>query len=125
MTELPRWIEREVSRGLQGLIALRLPGAPGADTVAMTLDVWLAALGPRAAGWQESPDAARIRQAFGELFRRCTAWPAPRDLLDALPARAPPQALPPPPMTPEQRARNRARVAELIDALNRKFTGEP
>ena len=38
-----KWLEREIARGLQGLIALRLSGAPADDSVTLTLDVWLAA----------------------------------------------------------------------------------
>lgn len=125
MTELARWIEREIARGLQGLIALRLPGAPGEDTVALTLDVWLAALAPRAATWHEEPDAERLRSGFRALYGRCDYWPAPRDLLDALPIRAPPVALPPPPLTDEQRARNRERLRQMMQDLTAKMTRTP
>lgn len=123
MTELARWIEREVVRGLQGLIALRLPGAPGEDAVTLTLDIWLAALAVRAGGWTEAHDAPRLQAAFRALYAQCTTWPAPRQLLDALPIRAPPKALPPPPMTAEERARNRARLAEMMQMLSHHMTG--
>lgn len=123
MAELPRWIEREVARGLQGLIALRLSGAPGEDAVVLTLDIWLAALAQRVSGWTEELDAPRIQAAFRALYSQCTQWPTPRQLLDAVPPRAPAPALPAPQLTPEQRARNRARLDALMqDLFRRKST---
>lgn len=124
MADIARWIEREIARGLQGLIALRLPGAPGEDAITLTLDIWLAAVSMRTAGWTEPADAPRLQAAFRTLYAQCTQWPAPRQLLDALPIRAPPAALPPPRMTPEQRARNRARLDALMKDLTRKMQGD-
>jgi hypothetical protein len=123
VAEIARWIEREVARGLQGLVALRLPGAPGEDAVTLTLDIWLAALAVRTASWTEAQDAPRLQAAFRTLYAQCTTWPAPRQLLDALPIRAPPTALPPPPMTAEDRAANRARLAALMQQLSTRMTG--
>lgn len=119
----PAWIEREIARGLQGLLALRLPGAPGEDTVGMTLDVWLAAIALRAAGWREEADAARIQQAFTVLFGRAERWPVPRDLLDALPTPQAVTALPAPRLSAEERAANRARLDALMRELSNKHTG--
>jgi len=68
VTDIARWIEREVARGLQGLVALRLPGAPGEDAVTLTLDIWLAALATRTAGWAEVQDAPRLQAAFRALY---------------------------------------------------------
>jgi hypothetical protein len=113
----PRWLEREVARGLQGLIALRLPGAPGEDAITLTLDIWLAALTTRAAAWTEA-DAPRLNHAFRCLYAQCTQWPAPRQLLDALPDPRPQVALPPPPLTPAQRAANKARLQEMMQNLS-------
>ena len=59
-----KWLERESARGLQGLIALRLAGAPADDSVTLTLDVWLAAIECQAVTWNEQADAERIRRAF-------------------------------------------------------------
>jgi hypothetical protein len=109
------WVRREIARGLQGLVALRLPGAPGEDTVSMTLDVWLAAVERRAAGWSEAPDARRLREGFSALFALCKQWPVPADLLNAMPAPAPPVLLPAPKFSDEERARNRARIAAMME----------
>ncbi len=125
MTEIARWLEREIARGLQGLVALRLPGAPAEDAITLTLDVWLAAIAVRAASWAEADDAHRIRAGFRTLYATCDRWPAPRQLLDALPIRAPPRALPPPPMSAEDRARNRARLDALMKQLSHKMRSRP
>jgi len=73
-----KWLEREIARGLQGLIALRLSGAPADDSVTLTLDVWLAAIESLSANWNEQLDAERVRRAFRTLYRICDRWPRRR-----------------------------------------------
>ena len=114
-----KWLEREIARGLQGLIALRLAGAPADDSVTLTLDVWLAAIECQAVTWNEQADAERIRRAFRTLYRICDRWPAPKLFLENLGNRDPPKALPEPPITPEARERNRARLREIMESLAR------
>jgi len=115
-----KWVEREMLRGLQGLIALRLQGAPAADAVDMTADIWLVAIGSRAVTWQENLDADRIRRAFATLFGRVRQWPSPAEFLDVLPARAPVAMLPIPKLTEEQREQRRRQFAELNRTLFKK-----
>ncbi|WP_369951952.1 hypothetical protein [Ralstonia syzygii] len=112
-----KWLEREIARGLQGLLALRLMGAPADDSVTLTLDIWLAALEGHAVTWSEQLDAERIRQAFRGLYRTCDRWPAPKHLLDNLGNRDPPKSLPAPRMSEAQRQRNSARLREIVTAL--------
>ena len=112
-----KWLEREIARGLQGLIALRLTGAPADDSVTLTLDVWLAAIESQAVTWNEQLDAERVRRAFRTLYRLCDRWPAPKLFLDNLGNRDPPKALPAPPTPPEARERNRARLREIMESL--------
>lgn len=112
-----KWLEREIARGLQGLIALRLPGAPADDSVTLTLDVWLVAIESQTVTWNEQLDAERVRRAFRTLYRICDRWPAPKLILDNLGNRDPPKALPAPRMSPEERARNRARLADILAGL--------
>ena len=117
-----RWLEREIARGLQGLLALRLNGAPADDSVTLTLDVWLAALDSHAVSWSEYADAPRIQRAFRTLYRLCDRWPAPRHFLDNLGNRDPPPSLPAPRISQEERERNQARLREIragIEALAR------
>ena len=112
-----KWLEREIARGLQGLIALRLTGAPADDSVTLTLDVWLAAIESQAVTWNEQLDAERVRRTFRALYRLCDRWPAPKLFLDNLGNRDSPKALPAPPVPPEARERNRARLREIMESL--------
>ena len=114
---IERWVEKQMARGLQGLIALRLPGAPAEDSVTLTLDVWLAAIECQAVTWNEQADAERIRRAFRTLYRICDRWPPPKVFLDNLGNRDPPPALPPPPISKEERKKNVARIQEIMKKL--------
>ncbi len=114
-----KWLEREVARGLQGLIALRLPGAPADDSVTLTLDIWLAALEGQTVTWSEHLDAERIRQAFRALYCTCDRWPAPKHFLDNLGNRDPPPALPAPRISEAQRQKNIARLREITAMLGK------
>ena len=112
-----KWLEREIARGLQGLIALRLSGAPADDSVTLTLDVWLAAIESLSVNWNEQLDAERVRRAFRTLYRICDRWPPPKVFLDNLGNRDPPPALPPPPISKEERKKNVARIQEIMKTL--------
>ncbi|MDO5940609.1 hypothetical protein [Burkholderia cepacia] len=112
-----KWLEREVARGLQGLLALRLAGAPADDSVTLTLDIWLAALEGQAVTWSEHLDAERVRQAFRALYRLCERWPAPKHLLDNLGNRDPPRSLPAPRLSEAQRMQNSAKLREISAML--------
>ena len=115
-----KWLEREIARGLQGLLALRLVGSPPEDSIELTLDVWLAAIEGLSGNWNEQLDAERVRRAFRTLYRICDRWPPPRVFLDNLGNRDPPPALPPPRITEEQRKRNVARLREMMEKLGRE-----
>lgn len=115
-----KWLEREIARGLQGLIALRLSGAPADDSVTLTLDVWLAAIESLSVNWNEQLDAERVRRAFRTMYRICDRWPAPKLFLDNLGNRDPPKALPPPQISEEQRKKNVALLRELMKKLGRE-----
>lgn len=110
-------LEREIARGLQGLIALRLSGAPADDSVTLTLDVWLVAMESLSVHWNEQLDAERVRRAFRTLYRICDRWPPPKLFLDNLGNRDPPPALPPPQISEEQRKKNVALLRELMKKL--------
>lgn len=113
------WLQREVIAGLSGLVALRLDGAPAADAVTHTLDVWMVAL-KKAQRWNEQTDVARVRSAFEALFASCERWPAPAALIREIPVRQSPPALPKPALTDQQRANGRRRIGEIIDALKHR-----
>lgn len=115
-----KWLEREVARGLQGLLALRLVGSPPEDSIELTLDVWLAAIESLSVNWNEQLDAERVRRAFRTLYRICDRWPAPKVFLDNLGNRDPPKALPPPRISEERRKKNVALLRELMKKLGRE-----
>lgn len=117
---IPDWLHNAVIEGLQKLIALRLPGTPPQDAVAGTAAVWLEAIDSPRMRWDESLDLPRVRRSFRALFINCDRWPAPKLFIAHLGNRDPPLALPEPPMTPEQRERNRERLRELVASLNAK-----
>ena len=115
-----KWLEREIARGLRGLIALRLSGAPADDSVTLTLDVWLVAMESLSVHWNEQLDAERVRRAFRTLYRICDRWPPPKLFLDNLGNRDPPPTLPPPQISEEQRKKNVAQLRELMKKLGRE-----
>jgi hypothetical protein len=111
------WLRFEIASGLQKLLALRLIGTPPEDAIIGTAEVWLEAVGGCGIQWVEHLDRDRVRRTFQTLFRICDRWPAPKQFLDNLGSRAPPISLPEPPITPEDRARNRARLREAVESL--------
>jgi hypothetical protein len=117
------WFNDLVADGLTMLVALSLPGTPPAETIALTLNVWVNALWPRAK-WSEE-DAPRMHAAFVQLAGTCTRWPAPTQLVDALPPRPKPLQLAGPQLTPEQRAANKKRIADLIQRTREAMLARP
>lgn len=114
----PKWFRVAISEGLTRLIALSLPGAPSHETVALTKEAWIESL-YHGRHWQ-AEDAQRIALGFRSLMRRIDRWPAPRVLLEHLPAKRELRKLPEPPMSQEAKARNRARVRKMIDTVLKK-----
>lgn len=115
--QAPEWLDEAVADGLSALLLLRLDRAPAADTINAVADVWLHALMHSGTTWSAVLDAARVRLGFSLLIGRAQQWPAPRDLLQLLPAREPAAALPPP--------RSNGMSADLraqLDALTKKQT---
>lgn len=111
------WLRFEIASGLQKLLALRLMGTPPEDAIVGTAEVWLEAMEHCGVQWVEHFDRERVRRTFQMLFRICDRWPAPKLFLDNLGNRDPPKALPEPPITPEARERNRAKLREIMESL--------
>ena len=111
------WLRFEIASGLQKLLALRLMGTPPEDAIVGTAEVWLEAMEHCGVQWVEHLDRERVRRTFQMLFRICDRWPAPKLFLDNLGNRDPPKALPEPPITPEARERNRAKLREIMESL--------
>ncbi|KAB7624342.1 hypothetical protein [Alkalilimnicola sp. S0819] len=117
MSEAPKWFKDALIDGLRALMVLHLPGGPGLETVKYTRDVWVRVLWDAPIDWQEETDRRRIDRAFLSLARQADRWPTPRALLEQLPRRPQPRALPSPPMSREQRERNRQRLREMWASL--------
>lgn len=118
LKDLPGWLEAELLEGLSGLLLLRLEGAPAADASDATANVWLAAVRSRNRVWVKERDVLRMRQGFAQLYASCDRWPTPKQLLDALPAEAEQQRLPPPPLTDEDKQRGNRMLARLREGLS-------
>lgn len=96
-----KWFERAIVAGFQGLVTLRLDGAPPADAVNLTLDIWLVAL-TKNRQWDQALDAGRIKETFESLFASCERWPSPARFLRDLKPRPLPPLLPKPTRTDGQ-----------------------
>jgi len=88
-----------IAEGLQRLAAMHLVGTPTDAGLDLACAVWIDTLWYRRA-WHPDPDAARLRRAFAALACSARRWPAPAELLDHLPAKPQPLALPQPDRTP-------------------------
>ncbi len=90
------WLQDVLIDGLQMLLALRLRDAPPADTITVTLDVWLLVFRSRPMRWDSATSPQRLRQAFLNVAAKAERWPTPAQVLAEYPAPPPPPALPPP-----------------------------
>lgn len=117
MQEAPGWLVAEMAEGLQRLVLLRLDGAASADSIAGVALAWADAMMVAGISWDEGLDAPRIKMAFRLLAARLERWPAPKHLLEALPARPEPLKLPEPPPSEADRERARAMLATIAKKL--------
>lgn len=108
------WITREIATGFQKLSCLALEREPAGDAMTGTVMAWTEAV-THNREFVEQLDAQRFRKAFVALAVTRTSWPAPRDFLDALPAREQ-LALAKQPI-PADPARAAAAIAEIARAL--------
>lgn len=91
------WFSKIIEQGLSSLISLRLEGAPAADAMHATANIWSKALW-KGRVWNEQADKERIGEAFRQLAISCSRWPSPSAFLEYLPMRgtAPAQTVPVP-----------------------------
>ena len=112
------WLKNEIVNGLQRLLSLRLRNAPPADTVTATAVVWYETIASRPISWDERLDTKRIKTAFSELCASVDSFPAPAQLLRALPPREPTLSLSAP-QSKELSAENRKRLDSLLQTLRK------
>lgn len=113
------WLISEISTGLKRLVLLRLDGAPAAELIAITAEMWVEIVGENL---EEQIDRPRVHAAFAQLLRKSRKWPQPADLLDALPARIIPtdSKTMEAPISDDQHARN----ADELRKIQEMFGGE-
>ena len=121
----PEWLRNEILDGLSRLMTLSLDRQPAFDVIEGTAHAWLQAVTYQRE-WTQSADQLRVRAAFRWLAGNCTSWPAPRQLIEALPKRvaATEAKRLEGELTPEQqaeRAASRQRVKAMIDDIGRKL----
>ena len=105
--------------GVMGLSLLSLDRSPAADQLEAAAEVWVLAL-QQGRDWSEARDAGRIRAGFMRLAAECTRWPAPRQLLDAMPPPPALAALPPRrAVNTAVAAKRQAEIAELLGGADR------
>jgi len=110
------WLCREIAAGLQALVAQSLKFAPGADLIAMNADVWFVSL--KKICTIEEVDAPRIRAGFEKLFGQVQEWPAPKQLLELMPARPARVSLPVPEPTEADREKGREVLRNLREKMS-------
>ena len=114
------FIRAEIAEGFQKLKTLGLENSPSADIIRATVEVWVDAI-ERHGQWNEALDKGRITQAFNRLINQCDKWPTPSKLIECIPPRAPKKALPKPKLSPAERAKNVARLHNLMNHLTKKM----
>lgn len=119
----PDWLETQVISGMQTLLVLRLRNSPAADTVNAVVDVWLAAFMARPIGWIQERDEPRIQAAFMKVAGTFDSWPAPANVLAAMPATAEVRSLPKPRKRtpPEVVNGHMARMKKVLDSWTVKM----
>ena len=141
MAEAPDWFHDAIVSGLQRLLVLRLRDGPAMDTARLTAAAWVDALAGDIDPNDPEGETARVAEGFRGLMRTRSVWPQPVHLAQAMPPRItrlngllakppPPRRLhapaPAPPagleagiLTPERRAENLRRIAEIRDGITK------
>jgi len=115
------WLRGRIADGLAALVALGLDGAPGADVIRRTADVWHHVMAGRCD--IEAVDAPRVEAAFSGLIQVAGKWPEPKAIWAHMPRRPAAHALPEtPPRSEEETQRGLARAREIQRKLARGMT---
>lgn len=123
-TDAPGWLVAEMAEGFQRLVLLRLEGSPSADSIPGVAMAWADAMMVVGIAWDEAQDVPRLKMAFRLLSARLDRWPAPKHLLEALPARPEPLKLAAPPATEADRERARVMLAGIAKKLRMNHSHE-
>lgn len=114
--KVPRWLGEIVKYHMERLRLLNLDASPPGVAMGEVTRIWAETIAASGV-YDEALDAPRFHSAFMTLQRTVERWPAPRHLLEALPARAEALKLPPPPVTEADRERARVMLAGITRKL--------
>lgn len=114
--QVPYWLGEIVKYHIERLRLLNLDGAPLGKSMGVVTVIFAESITASASGWDESLDAWRLRQAFIQLEKHCDRWPSPRMVIDRMPPRIYPRALPKP-RTEAMRQAGLQALRELRDKL--------
>jgi hypothetical protein len=109
------WLRALIADGLSALLAGGYDGAPGADTITLTADVWHHVL---ATGCNsETLDATRVKQGFSGLLKTAQKWPEPKAMFAQMPARIRREKLDAPPPSANQVAEGKRFFADMAAVI--------
>lgn len=116
--DIPAWFTDTIRGGFKLIVALSLPGTPGPDMITTTVDAWAGTL------WVNHywlpDDADRMAKGFVKLAAHIDRWPAPRHLLEHMPARPYRTALDRPQLSDDERGKLGAKIHGLAVQLRSK-----
>jgi hypothetical protein len=110
-----RWLRQEIGMAFQQMICLALDGAPAAEMLPLTAEMWVMTIG---FGMVEDLDRERVRDGFRQLYRKLKKWPQPVELTDVLPGRPKRTALMEPEISPVDHAEQSRRLQDIMNMLN-------
>ena len=113
---VPRWLGEIVKYHMERLRLLNLDASPPGVAMGEVTRIWAETIAGSGV-FDEALDAPRFHSAFMTLQRTMDRWPAPKHLLEALPARPEPLKLAPPPATEADRERARVVLAGIAKKL--------
>lgn len=116
--QVPDWFKKELTAGLQLLLALNLEFSPASDAILATASAWVKVLYKKLPLENNAENIKRIRQAFYDLSVECERFPTPARFLKSLPPyKAPVPLLERKPISDEQRLKNSKRMKLLIRGI--------
>lgn len=110
-----------MKRHIERLKLLRLEGEPLAEAMGEVTRIWGETLAEYQR-WDRARDTPRLHRGFAILTATSVRWPAPAQLLKALPVIPPEVCLPTPlpQMSEEKRRANLRRMARLFGSLKKE-----
>jgi hypothetical protein len=112
-----KWLRQEIGMAFQQMVCLALDGAPAAEMLPLTAEMWVQVVG---FGLTEELDRVRIRAGFNQLYRKLKKWPMPTELTDILPARPKRAKLSEPERSETDYAEGSRKFQDIMDTLNNK-----